>query len=63
MRKMPEIHVRVKKLVKEKLDEIKNKYGLSINYLVNFCLIKFLVIERFVAPYEVRKMKEEEDKE
>ncbi len=49
---MTELRVRVKPIVKEKLEEFKDKTGLSINYIVNWCLVKFMILENLMSVTE-----------
>jgi len=49
---MTEIRIRVRPIVKEKLKEFKEKTGLSINYLVNWALVKFMVTEGIIKLWE-----------
>ncbi len=49
---MTEIRIRVKPIVKEKLERFKEKTGLSLNYIVNWCLVKFMILEHLMTPAE-----------
>jgi len=49
---MTELRVRVKPIVKKKLEEFKDKTGLSINYIVNWCLVKFMILENLMSVIE-----------
>ena len=47
---MTELRIRVKPIIKEQLEEIKKKTGLSISFQTNFALFKYLVLD-IKVPY------------
>jgi hypothetical protein len=60
---MAELRVRVSPIVKAKLERFKHKTGIPINYIVNWCLVKFMVLNKLLPPvvYD-RLVKENENK-
>ena len=54
---MSELRIRVKPIVKEKLLKFKEETGLSINYIVNWALVKFMIMEQIMHPWEYEKRK------
>ena len=51
-----ELRIRVKPLVKERLEEFKVKTGMSINSIVNWALVKFMIMEKFIKVFEYENM-------
>ena len=49
---MTELRIRVKPLVKERLEELKKKTGLSINYYVNYAVVKQLLLDKIIKHWE-----------
>ena len=50
-----EIRIRVKPIVKEMLENNKEKYGFSINFQVNFAIFKYLILELNVPLWKLDK--------
>ena len=48
-----EIKIRVKEIIKDKLVQVKEKTGLSINYQVNFAIFKYLILDTKVPFWEI----------
>lgn len=42
---MTELRIRVKPIIKEFLESIKDKNGFSINFQVNFAIFKYLILD------------------
>ena len=51
-RETSEIRIRVKPLIKDKLLELKNKTGLGMNHIVNWALVKFMIMEKLITVFE-----------
>ena len=47
---MTEIRIRVKPIIKDSLEELKEKTGFSINFQVNLAIYKYLILDLKV-PY------------
>ena len=47
-----EIRIRVKPIIKEKLVKLKEKTGLSINYYVNYAVVKQLLLDSILKLWE-----------
>lgn len=50
---MSELKIRVKPVVKKRLEELKSHSGLSINYYVNYAIVKQLVLDRILKYWEL----------
>ena len=50
---MTELRIRVKEVVKNRLEELKIKTGLSINYYVNYAIVKQLILDSILKYWEV----------
>ena len=53
---MTELRIRVKPLVKERLEKLKEKTGLSINYYVNYAVVKQLLLDSIIKHWEYENM-------
>ena len=49
---MTELRIRVKPLVKKRLEELKEKTGLSMNYYVNYAIVKQLILDSILKTWE-----------
>ena len=49
---MTELRIRVKPIVKERLELLKEKMGLDINGVVNWALVKFMITEGLIKFWE-----------
>ena len=49
---MTELRIRVKDLIKTRLEELKKKTGLSINYYVNYAIVKQLLLDEIIIYWE-----------
>ena len=52
---MTEIKIRVKPIIKDKLSQLKEKTGLSINFQINFAIFKYLILDTKVPYWELDK--------
>ena len=50
---MTELRIRVKDVIKDRLEELKEKTGLSINYYVNYAIVKQLVLDKILRYWEL----------
>ena len=48
-----EIKIRVKPIIKEKLSQLKEKTGLSVNFQVNFAIFKYLILDTNAPIWEL----------
>ena len=48
-----EIKIRVKPIIKEKLVQLRDKTGLSVNFQVNFAIFKYLILDTKVPLWEI----------
>ena len=49
---MSELRIRVKPIIKNKLEELKKKTGLGMNHIVNWALVKFMITEKLITIFE-----------
>jgi len=53
---LTELRIRVKDTIKDKLEQLKNKTGLSINYYVNYAIVKQLIMDKLLLHWEYDNM-------
>ena len=53
---MTELRIRVKDVIKSRLEELKDLTGLSINYYVNYAIVKQLIMDRILKGWEFENM-------
>jgi len=53
---MTELRIRVKDTIKDKLEQLKEKTGLSINYYVNYAIVKQLIMDKLLKHWEYMDM-------
>ena len=49
---MTELRIRVKEVIKDKLEQLKEKTGLSMNYYVNYAIVKQLIMDKLLLHWE-----------
>ena len=50
---MTELRIRVKDVIKDRLEELKKEAGLSINYYVNYAIVKQLMLDKILRYWEL----------
>ena len=53
-----EIKIRVKPIIKEKLVQLRDKTGLSVNFQINFAIFKYLILDTKVPLWEIDKRRD-----